>query len=78
MVTTYQVFPITSETFDGIATGETLKTERLVKALDAGTLTVHLTVGTDITLAVIAGMDFYINNDGNMDSVTSTASIMMS
>jgi len=78
MISTYQVFPITSETFDGTATDEDLRTERLIKALANGTLTVHLTVGTDLVFDVIAGQDFYIHDDGNMDTVTSTASIMMS
>lgn len=76
--TTYQVFPITSETWDGTATTEALKTERLIKILEDGTLTVHFTVATDVAFTVTAGMDFYVNNDPDITSVTSTAAILMS
>ena len=74
--TTYQVFPITSETYVGTATAEDLLTERLVKALEGGTITFNYAV--PIVVTVVAGMDFYVNDDGLCDDVTSTAAIMMS
>ena len=76
MVTNYQVFPITSETYVGTATTESVLQERLVKALAAGTLTINY--ATPVAISVVAGMDFYIHDDGTDVTVTSTASIMMS
>ena len=76
MVSNYQVFPITSETYVGTATTEAVLTERLVKALAAGTITVNYS--TPVAVTVTAGMDFHIQDDGTDVTVTSTADIMMS
>jgi len=77
MVTTYQVFPITSETIEGTVTIETLKTERLIKALADGIITFHYDAG-DLAVAVLAGQDFYVHDEADCDTITSSADVLMS
>lgn len=74
--TAYQIFPITSGTYVGTATTEALKELRIVKALADGNITINYS--TPVVIAALAGMDFYIQNDGSDPTVTSAAAIMMS
>ena len=70
-----QAFPITNDTFAGIATNEEVKAYGLVHCEEDGSLTVTTGDGSTITLEVLAGCD--INVEG-CESVTSTARVWVS
>ncbi len=75
MVRGYQVFPITSDTIQATVTSQIPLRERLIRAIDSGTITFSFSSG-DKVIAVAGGEEFICAAD--CLTVTSTANVLMS
>jgi len=76
MIASYQVFPITTETYSGTATAKKLFGERLVRVMAACTVTFHGAINKEIIITEAS--DFVASADFASVTASDSVKVLMS
>lgn len=77
MIASYQVFPVTSQTYSGTATAKPLFGERLVRVMGSCDVTFHQT-GADLTVTITEASDFVCSADCTAITASDSVEVLMS